>query len=234
MSKLGDSYLDLLEKWLHHGYSLQSSKMTAEQKLRTQIVYEAYQVWLQNKQIRPLDLCQRISARTYEQLLRTSTHDEKIAAFISSAGIREGMTRSMTQLYNDVKALNYIIGHFAAPTQHIEKAKVVDASDWLINHGMQTGDGRDVAKGADIKMRLYKDFDEKELGYEDLANTDVNITEDVSVVKPDRKNYTDEQKKAFAKRYGISEREVVTMIETEDGVYEAAKKDDEFDVFDNQ
>jgi hypothetical protein len=234
MSKVGDGYLSLLEKWLHLGYPLKASRMTAEQKLRTQIVYEAYQVWLQNKQIRPLDLCRRVASRTYEQLLLKAKLDEGIADFIKSAGVQQGMARSAKQLANDVEALNYIIGHFTAPTQHIEKAKVVDASDWLIEHGMQVGDGRDVAKGADLKMRLNKDFDEKEMGYEDLANTDVNITEDVSVVKPGRKNYTDEQKKGFAKRFGISEREVITMVETENGVYEAQQQDDEFDVFENQ
>ena len=234
MSKVGDKYLSLLEKWLHLGYPLQSSSMSKEQKLRTQIVYEAYQVWLENKQVRPMDLCRRISLRVYEQLLEAAKYNKKVAEFVETVGIREGVKRSGKQLQNDVEAFDYIVGLFSSPTKHIERAKVVDASDWLIEHGMQTGDGRDVAKGADLKMRLNKDFDETEMGYEDMANTDVNITEDVGVVKPGKKNYTDEQKKEYAKRFGISEREVITMIETEEGVYEAAKGDDEFDVFNEE
>ena len=97
---------------------------------------------------------------------------------------------------------------------------MVDASDWLIQHGKRTGDGRDVAKGADLKMRLHKDFDAKEAGYEDMANTDISITSDVSVVKPGRTNYTDEQKKALAKQYNITVNEVVTLEQNADGVWE--------------
>lgn len=228
MAALGAGYLDVLDKWLYNGYtSLNGMAMSPSQKLRTQIVWEAYQVWLQNKQINPLDLCRKISARTYTQLQKQSERDPQVKMFLEQCGVTMGKVRSITELYNDVLALNHIIATFTAPTADIEKAKVVDASDWLIQHGKKTGDGRDVAKGADLKMRLHKDFDAQTAGYEDMANTDVNITGDVSVVKPDRQNYSDEQKKEWMKKYHISEKEVTELVQGED--WEEVKDVDVFD-----
>jgi hypothetical protein len=150
-------------------------------------------------------------------MLQKAERDPQTKIFLEQCGIKAGRQRSTTELYNDVKALNHIITTFTAPTTAIERAKVVDASDWLIQHGMKTGDGRDVDKGAQLKMRLHKDFDEKEAGYEDMAKTDVGITSDVSVVKPGRQNYTEEEKKKFSKQYHISEREVVDLVENDEG-----------------
>ena len=226
MSAVGEKYLDVLDKWLYNGYTtLNGISMSPLQKLRTQIVYEAYQVWLQNKQINPLDLCRKIAARTYTQLWEQSERDVNVKMFLERCGVTRGKERTPMELYKDVQTLNHIISTFTAPTTDIERAKVVDASDWLIKHGKQTGDGRDVAKGADIKMRLHKDFDAQEAGYEDIANTDINITGDVSVVKPGRQNYTDEQKKALSKRFNISEREVIDLVQGEDGSWEPERED---------
>ena len=230
MAALREGYLDVLDKWLYNGYStLDGMAMTPPQKLRTQIVWEAYQVWLQNKQIQPLELCRKIAARTYTQMLVQAERDVNVKVFLERCGVTVGKQRTITELYNDVQALNHIIGMFTAPTTDIEKAKVVDASDWLIQHGKQTGDGRDVAKGADLKMRLHKDFDAQGAGYEDLANTDINITGDVSVVKPGRQNYTDEQKKEWMKKYHISEKEVVDLVQGDDGSWEPERE--KVDVF---
>ena len=226
MARLREGYLNVLDKWLYNGYTtLNGMAMTAKQKLRTQIVYEAYQVWLQHKQINPMDLCRKVAFTTYAQMLQKAEHDPQTKMFLEQCGVRHGKPRSTTELYNDVEALNHIIAVFTAPTTAIERAKVVDASDWLIQHGMKTGDGRDVDKGAQLKMRLHKDFDEKEAGYEDMAKTDVGITSDVSVVKPGRHNYTDEEKKKFIKQYHISEREVVDLVENDEGEWVPEERD---------
>lgn len=236
MAKVRDSYLALLDKWLYHGYTLQSSRMTDDQKLRTEIVYEVYQIWLQHKQIDPMDITRQVADRKYRQMIEAAKIDPEMKERCEKLGIRyvnEGTTeivrRGPTAIYNDVVALNHIIGTYTAPVTNIEKAKVVHASDWLIKHGMESGDGRDVYKGADLKMRLNKEFDEREQGYEDIANADITISDDVSIVKPDRKNYTDEEKRKIAKRYGISEKAVIELIAQDDGSYGPEKDSDIFD-----
>jgi hypothetical protein len=54
-----------------------------------------------------------------------------------------------------------------------------------------------------------------------------NITGDISIIKPDRKNYTDEELRAFAKKIGAKFEDVQEMIENEDGVYVPADNDEE-------
>lgn len=237
MAKVRDSYLIRLDKWLYNGTTLEHTKMTDEQKLRTEIVYEVYQVWLQNKQIDPMDITRQVADRKYRQMVEQARVDPAMAERCKQLGIGyvcEGSTeitrRGQTALYNDVVALNHIVETYTAPVTAIERAKVVNASDWLIQHGMSTGDGRDVYKGADLKMRLHKDFDEREAGFEDMANADINISDDVSIVKSDRQNYTDEEKRKFAKRFGVSEKSVVELIEKADGSF-GPEEDEGADIF---
>lgn len=231
--KVSDRYLDKVDKFIFGGLAIQHMAMTEEQKLRTLIAYEAYQVWMSNKQIRPMDLCKRISARIYSDMLTRAEHDPHYRELCDKLGIQPGKPRDYQRLSNDVQTLDHIIGRFNAPTANIEKAKVIDASDWLIEEGMKSGNDRAVKNGADLKMKLHKDFDEQQQGFDNLANTDVNITADVSVVKPDRTNYTDEQKREFARRFGLPDKEVDELIRNSDGVYETApvEAEEERDIF---
>ena len=234
MSTVSQAYLDKVDKFIFGGLSIKHVAMTDEQKLRTMIVYEAYQVWVNNKQIRPHDLCRRIAARIYGDMLLRAESDAYYSALCDKLGIRPGVVRDYSRISNDVDTFNHLVGMLNNPTANIEKAKVLDASDWLIEEGMKSGNDRAVKNGADLKMRLFKDFDEQQQGYDNIANTDINITGDVSVVKPDRQNYTDEQKREFAKRFGLPEREVEELIRNADGVYETApmEMEQEPDIFD--
>lgn len=224
--KVSEKYLSIVEKFIFSGVSLKHMAMTEEQKLRTMIVYEAYQIWITNKQIRPMEICRRISARIYSDMLLRAERDPKYKELCEKLKIRPGVPRDYSRLANDVQTLDHIVGRFTAPTANIEKAKVVDASDWLIEEGMKSGNDRAVNNGANLKMKLNKDFDEQQQGFENLADTDINITADVSVVKPDRKNYTEEEKRAIAKKFGLSAKEVEDVIQNDEGVYETASLGD--------
>ena len=117
---------------------------------------------------------------------------------------------------------NHLIGVFDTPTTNIEKAKVVDASDWLIREGMKMGDARAVKSGADIKMQMNGNFQEKESPTDQMPDGEINITGDVSVIKRDRVNYTDEEKQKYAKKYGLTQKQVQDLIQQPDGSWQAA------------
>ena len=233
MAKVSDKYLSVVDKFIFNGLSIKHVAMTEEQKLRTMIVYEAYQMWMTDKQIDPMDTCRRIASRIYGDMLMRAENDAHYAALCDKLNIRVGVPRDYDRLANDVYTFDHIVGRFHEPARNIEKAKVMDASDWLIREGMKSGNERSVKAGADIKMRIFKDFDEEKQGYDNIANTDINITGDVSVVKPDRQNYTDEEKREFAKRFGLPMREVEELVRNSDGVYETApiEEEKEFDIF---
>ena len=233
MAKVSDKYLSVVDKFIFNGLSIKHVAMNDEQKLRTMIVYEAYQMWMTDKQIDPMDTCRRIASRIYGDMLMRAENDAHYAALCDKLNIRVGVPRDYDRLANDVYTFDHIVGRFHEPARNIERAKVLDASDWLIREGMKSGNDRAVKNGADLKMKLHKDFDEQAQGYENIANTDMTITEDVSVVKPGRTNYTDEEKREFAKRFGLPMREVEEMVRNSDGVYETApiEAEQEHDIF---
>lgn len=231
--KVSDAFLEKVDKFIFMGGSIRHMAMTEEQKIRTMIAYEAYQVWLTNKFIRPTDLCRRIAARIYADMLEKAETDARYAEICRKMKIYPGSVRDYNRIANDVQVLEHIIGRFSVKCKNIEQAKVQEASDWLIEEGMKSGNDRAVKNGADLKMKLHKDFDEQAQGFDNIADTDINITGDVSVVKPDRVNYSEEEKKKLAKRFGLPDKEVEELFRNSDGVYETAPEDeeDEPDIF---
>ena len=226
MSKPSEKYFDKVERWLLGGITIEKMIMSPDQRFRALLAYEAYKIWLQDKQIRATDIMRRIAAREYPLLLK----------YVEAMNIRPGVPRTPTEISNDVALFNHIIGRFDVPTENIEKAKVQDASDWLIREGMKMGDPRSVKSGADLKMQLNNNFQEKENAAEQMPDSEINITGDVSVVKRDRVNYTDEEKKKFARRYGLTDKQVVNMIQNSDGTWqmpdEEPEPEPEKDIFD--
>lgn len=227
MSQISEKYLTLLHKHLYDGVTLRSIAMTEEQKLRTSIVTEVYQLWISNKMINVRDMCRKVAARHYAALWAAADVDTRALALCQKLGIHQGTKREEHKIANDVQAVNHVIGLFNEPTRNIDRAKVEYSADWLITNGMSTNNGRDVKSGAELLMRLNKDFDEKQQGFEDIARTDINITGDISILKPDRVNYTDEEKRKFAKQIGLSLKEFEDMLENDKGEYETAPSEPE-------
>ena len=237
MSKPSEKYFDKVERWLLGGITIEKMIMSPDQRFRALLAYEAYKIWLQDKQIRATDIMRRIAAREYPVLLqKAAAGDSKAIEYVDAMNIRPGIPRTPTEISNDVALFNHIIGRFDVPTENIEKAKVQDASDWLIREGMKMGDPRSVKSGADLKMQLNNNFQEKENAAEQMPDSEINITGDVSVVKRDRVNYTDEEKKKFARRYGLTDKQVVDMIQNSEGTWqmpdEQPEPEPEKDIFD--
>ena len=219
MAVVSDKYLALLDKHLMGGVPIERMNMTDAQRLRSSIVFEAYKLWTYDKMVSPLELVRRVSRRMYNDMLSTAQYDPEMKKRCAELGIDKDTVRSHTELCNDVAALNHIVGHFDAPTANIEKAKVIEATDWMIREGMKMGDARAVGKGADLKMALNSNFEAKKNDYDNIAQTAINITGDVSVIKMDRVNYTDEDKKKLAKRYGLTMDDTDKILGSDKGEY---------------
>ena len=231
MSQPSKEFLAQIEKWLLGGITLQRMHMSLVQKFRARITYEAFQVWMQDKQIRPANLMRQLAARDYEQLLDSAAKgDEEAKQYVEALHIQRDIPRTMTEISNDVYVFNWMVGRFSTSESHINRAKYQDAADWLIRTGMQMG-GREgisaVDKGAEKLRALENDFKEQENLAENMASLDVQITGDVSVIKSDRVNYTEEQKKKLAEKYHLTPTEVRDMIQNEDGIYEATDNDND-------
>lgn len=233
MSLPSKEYLSRIEKWLLGGLTLERMNMTLVQKFRARLAYEAYQVWMQNKQIRPADLMRRLAARDYDELLRQAAQgNEDAQLYVGALRIRKDEPRTVSEISNDVYVFNWLVGRFSTSESHINRAKYQDAADWLLRTGMQMGGKEGISavdKGAEKLRVLENNFQEQENAADSMAGMDMQITGDVSVIKSDRVNYTEEEKKRLAAKYHLTPTEVRDMIQNEDGVYEAV--DEEKDPF---
>lgn len=228
MSKPSQNYLDKVERWLLGGVSIRQMVMSADQKFRARLAYEAYQIWLQDKQIKPTDIMRRLAAREYPILLqRAAEGNAEAQEYVDAMRVRPGVPRTFTEISNDVAVFNWLIGRFDTPIENIEKAKVLDASDWLIREGMKMGDSRSVKSGADIKMQLHNNFQEKEDVTDQMPNTEINITGDVTIIKSDRASLTPEERRALGRRFGVTDKEYSEMVQQEDGSWQMADEQSE-------
>lgn len=228
MSKPSQNYLDKVERWLLGGVSIRQMVMSADQKFRARLAYEAYQIWLQDKQIKPTDIMRRLAAREYPMLLqRAAEGNAEAQEYVDAMRVRPGVPRTITEISNDVSVFNWLIGRFDTPIENIEKAKVLDASDWLIREGMKMGDSRSVKSGAEIKMQLHNNFQEKEDVTDQMPNTEINITGDVTIIKSDRVSLTPEERRALGRRFGVTDKEYSEMVQQEDGSWQMADEQPE-------
>lgn len=239
MGRLSDKYYDLVERWWYGGLSIERMNMTPAQRFRAMIVREAYNRWMQNKQTSPAQMMRNLAAREYPILLFKAENGNELAkAYVDDLNIRPGVERSLTEISNDVALFNHIVALFDTPDEAVEKAKVKDASDWLISEGKKMGEYRSVKAGADLKMQLHGNFEEKDDPSKNAVKGDINITMDVSVIKHDRMNYTPEERRRISRRYGLTDKQVVDLIQNSDGSWqipeEQPEEQQEPDVFDEQ
>ena len=101
---------------------------------------------------------------------------------------------------------------------------------WLSKFGQQTGNVsaiREAQRGLEKTNNDWKD----DANPADALKPGVerNITGDISVIKPDRTNYTDEELRAFAKKIGAKMEDVQEFVEGQDGVYVAASDEEDED-----
>ena len=239
MSKPSHKYFDLVERWILGGLPIEKMYMSPDQHFRAMLAYEAYQVLLQYKQIRPTDLMRRLAALDYPILLQKAAEgNERAIEFVKTMHIRPGVPRTVTEISNDVALFNHLVGRFNTPIENIEKAKVQDASDWLIREGMKMGDARAEKAGSDIKMQMHDNFREKEDPTAQMPSGENLITGDVTVIKRDRVNYTEEEKQKMGRQFGLSSKQVTELFQQPDGSWQMPEEqpDNETspDIFDEQ
>lgn len=226
--KVSDNYLDKVDNYLLKGLTLEHTRMTTEQKFRTRLVYEAYQIWVSDKGVNPSELLRNLAAREYALILRKAAEGDPISIeYRDALKIEPGVVRPMWAISNDVQTLNHIIAHFHQPTAAIDKAIVHDAGLWLYKHGRDVGDGRDVAKGAKILQELNHNFEDRSNIADNVPTAQIRITGDVGVVKTGRVNYTEEEIRKISKNVGVTFDEAVELIESEKGYYQEVVDDDE-------
>lgn len=220
MSNIAQKTLQRIDKWLHFGTSIKGAFPRLEQRYRMQICSEFYKRWLQNKDIDPRTVCRNIARRDYElfveQAAQGNAEAQEMVTALHITVDDEGniSPRGVTELSNDVAVCNHIIRYYAADNSPRHREMYLGSAEWLIRTGKQQNNDRAVAKGMEALAKVYKDFDEEKDATDEMPDMSrIAITQDVSIVKRDRVNYTDEEKRRMARKYGLTAKDMQDIAE---------------------
>jgi hypothetical protein len=124
----------------------------------------------------------------------------------------------------DQALFEFVRDHVAPPSRAEATAKVRAVADKLMQNGMQTDNGKDMAEGAKILMKLDR-LDQPESEQAELSKAaflqPVVVTQ-VSQIDESKEDQTDEQSKLIMEKYGAYIDDKRTMIEERVATMEAA------------
>ena len=236
MSQITQGTLARIDKWLAQGISIETMFPNLEQRYRMQLCAEYYKRWVQNKDIDPRTTCRNIARRDYELFINQAAQGNKEAvAMIQALGITvddEGnvKNRTITEINNDVAVCNHIIRFFTTDESPRHKAMYLSSAEWLIRTGKQQNNDRAVDKGMQALANIYGNFQEERDATDAMPDMSrIAITQDVSIVKRDRVNYTEEEKLRLARKYGLTVKDMREIAEEES--LQAVGKENEPDYF---
>lgn len=237
MSQITEGTRARIDKWLSLGTPINSVFHKLDQRYRMQVCSEFYKRWVQNKDIDPRTTCRNIARRDYELFFNQAAQGNKeaqdmvLALRITLDDEGNIKPRTVTELNNDVSVCNYLIRFFTTDESPRHKAMYLSSAEWLIRTGKQQNNDRAVDKGMQALANVYKNFDEERDATDEMPDMSrIAITQDVSIVKRDRVNYTDEYKAKMARKYGLTRKDLQDM-EEEASLNDVAKPDAEPEYF---
>lgn len=124
----------------------------------------------------------------------------------------------------DVQLFEFVINHVAPPSRAVATAKVRAIADRLMKNGMETDNGKDMAEGAKIAMKLDR-LDQPESEQADMTKVmflPPVVTTNVSDVDDTKQAISDQQALAIINKYGAFVDPKRKMIEERVATMEAA------------
>lgn len=234
MSQPSKGYIDKVVKWTYGQVDLARINMPLPGQFRARLALECYMLWQQNKTSNVRRMVQNIAARDYQTLMTNAElGNEEAQAMVAALGIRRDdkgtvSARKETEIANDIYVVNQLVGRLSVSKNHIQRAMYEDNIEWLIQFGRKTGNVTAMREAQRNLEKINNDFKDEQNPADALKpGVERNIVGDISIIKPDRQNYTKEEKKAFAKKIGAKLEDIQEFIEGEDGVFVPAEEDDD-------
>ena len=237
MSQPSDRYIQKVVDWTYGRINLARINMSLPGQFRARLALECYMLWLQNKTSNVRRMVKSIAARDYQTLMANAElGNEDAQAMVAALGIRRddnGVVnfRKETEIANDIYVVNQLVGRLAVSKNNIQRAMYEDNIEWLIQFGRKTGNVTAMREAQRNLEKINNDFKDETNPADVLKpGAERNIVGDISIIKSNRKNYTEEEMKDFAKKVGAKLEDVQEFIEGEDGVFVAADSDEEEEV----
>ena len=245
MSQLSQNYVDKVVRWTYGQVDLARMNMPLTGQFRARLALEVYMLWQQNKSSNIRRMVINIAARDYNTLMRNAEMgNEEAKAMVEALGIKRNeqgvvSARSITNVSNDIWLINQLVGRLAVAKNHIQRAMYEDNIEWLIQFGKKTGNVTAMREAQRNLEKINNDFKEDANPADALKpGVERNITSDISIIKPDRKNYTEDELRQFAKKIGAKFEDVQEFVDGEDGIMvpadsEEGDEESEGQVFDS-
>ena len=239
MSALSPNYCNKVERWLLGGVPLERMNMRADQRYRASLVTDVYRHWIENPSTAsPRRMLQNFARRDYAVLLRraqTGDPDDPLTIeareLVEVLRISETSVRSDNEISNDVALLNWLTGKLSTSKKHIHKAMFEANIEWMQNFGRETGTWQAVKQANQDLAKINNDFKDEDDPQEQMPQTQINITGDVSVVTQGRSSMSEEERQRIAKKYGLTPKELAQEMEEVGGVWQPVEEEEEKDVF---
>ena len=240
MSALSPNYCNKVERWLLGGVPLEKMNMRPDQRFRAALITDVYRHWIENpSSASPRKMIENFARREYAVLLRKATTGDpddpmtrEAQELVETLHIKEGCERSANEVSNDVALLNWLTGKLSTSKKHIHKAMFEANIEWMQNFGRKTGTWQAVKQANQDLAKINNDFKDEDDPQEQMPNTNINITGDVSIIKSDRKSLDDAERERLRKKYGLTVSEEREMREAVEAEYVEVKDDeDEKDIF---
>ena len=221
-----------VERWLLGGLPLERMNFAPAQRFRAHLVTDVYEHWVSSPHIEPRKMLQNFAQRKYQYLLQKAQEGDKEAMeLVEALHITPNSVRSANEISNDVYLLNYIVGKLSTAKKHIHKAMFEANIEWMQNFGRKTGTWQAVKQANQDLAKINNDFKDDDDPQEQMPNTQINITGDVSIIKSDRKTLTDEEREKLRKKYGLTQKEMAEELEEINGIWQSPEEEEEKDIF---
>lgn len=238
MSQPTQNYIDKVVRWAYGQIDLQKMNMRPDQRFRARLALECYHKFMENTAVPVRQMVKRIAARDYALLVKNAAMGiEDAQEMVAALGITQDpetgvvSTRSETNIANDIYVINQLCSRLNVSKQHIQKAMYEDNITWLMGFGRKTGNVSAIKEAQRNLEKINNDFRGDEDPQEQMPNTQINITGDVSVVKEGRQSLSDDERKRLMRKYGLTEKEYAQELEEINGVWQTLDETEEKDIF---
>ena len=234
MSQPSPNYIEKVVRWTYGQVDLARMNMPLPGQFRARLALEVYMLWQQNKSGNIRRMVINIAARDYATLMTNAelgnTEAQEMVKALSIRRDERGVVsaRRETEVANDIYVVNQLVGRLSVAKNHIQRAVYEDNIEWLIQFGKKTGNVTAMREAQRNLEKINNDFKEDANPADAMKpGVERNITGDISIIKPDRSNYTEEELRQFAKKIGAKFEDVQEFVEGEEGYMVPADSNDD-------
>lgn len=224
MSQPSQNYIDKITRWAQGGVELSRMNLRPDQRFRALLVMNAYRLMIENPTAQPRMVVKNLAARDYALIVANAemgvAEDVELMQILGIRRNEQGVVsaRRECEIANDIYCVNQLVGRLNVSQNHLDKLLYQANTRWLSKFGQQTGNVSAIREAQRNLEKMNNDWKEDANPADALKpGAERNITGDISIIKPDRSNYSEKELRDFANKIGAKFEAVQEFVDGEDG-----------------